>query len=650
MMEDGIEIDNVAMNTVISACAASWTMALQIFDTMENWELIGFNSLLSCCSKAGHWMLALHFLHDPMVSLQRLDPNVISFSCVISACDKAGNAWQLALAVLQLMSKQKVAPNVISFSNAISACEKCGRWEFALELLSVQLEADLHPDGVSYNSAISACEKAAEWERAVAMSMAMPEAKLHPDVVTYNSIIAACERCGIWAKALELLNLMEEAVVTPDVITFSLLMASLSLELSPLRMEEARKHGDGSDSNALGNYFRIQKTPRIILAVPALEANILVAKNQRHGQERGAAISACEKGFQWTWALHLMQRMLKQELIPDVICWNSLVSACARSYAWQVALSCMETPQDEVTLSAMCCAAEKGNAWSQLLALLQTAQHSTLQPEILSHNSGILALGSRWRRILELLQHMKRRRLRSNVATYAAAEAVLQTTAQHAGWLHGKLSDLGHDIITSLWKLRVFKDARDDDVLSDVNGRTKKELGERERLTVFPHMAGGSRSSCTRAPIACGSGCFLPLLEEEDRTWSSFLAEEANHEGGQILHGLPAICAHEELFLKKIRSLRKCPSSSHDRLAVAFSGGGVRAAFVATGVLWRLAACGRLKDVDYISGVSGGTYAATAFASHVVAAGKPAAGEELDGWYLRIVARMKLRSTFQKNM
>ena len=61
-------------------------------------------------------------------------------------------------------------------------------------------------------------------------------------------------------------------------------------------------------------------------------------------------------------------------------------------------------------------------------------------------------------------------------------------------------------------------------------------------------------------------------------------------------------------------------------------------------------ACGRLKDVDYISGVSGGTYAATAFASHVVAAGKPDAGEELDGWYLRIIAKMKLRSTFKRNM
>lgn len=48
-----------------------------------------------------------------------------------------------------------------------------------------------------------------------------------------------------------------------------------------------------------------------------------------------------------------------------------------------------------------------------------------------------------------------------------------------------------------------------------------------------------------------------------------------------------------------------------------------------------------MKDVDYISGVSGGTYAATAFASHVVAAGSPG-GENLDRWYLQIMARMSL--------
>ena len=51
-------------------------------------------------------------------------------------------------------------------------------------------------------------------------------------------------------------------------------------------------------------------------------------------------------------------------------------------------------------------------------------------------------------------------------------------------------------------------------------------------------------------------------------------------------------------------------------------------------------ASGRLKDVDYISGVSGGTYAATAFASHLVALRAPDSGEPVDCWYRRAVAKM----------
>ena len=47
-----------------------------------------------------------------------------------------------------------------------------------------------------------------------------------------------------------------------------------------------------------------------------------------------------------------------------------------------------------------------------------------------------------------------------------------------------------------------------------------------------------------------------------------------------------------------------------------------------------------MKDVDYISGVSGGTYAATAFASHLVALQAPQRGESLDVWYRRAVAKM----------
>ena len=96
----------------------------------------------------------------------------------------------------------------------------------------------------------------------------------------------------------------------------------------------------------------------------------------------------------------------------------------------------------------------------------------------------------------------------------------------------------------------------------------------------------------------------------------------------------------EESFLRRMRSMRTDPGSN-SRISLAFSGGGVRAAFVATGVLWRLAECGRLKDVDYISGVSGGTYAATAFASHVVAEEPPSGN--VDHWYLQVVAKLIAR-------
>jgi hypothetical protein len=45
-----------------------------------------------------------------------------------------------------------------------------------------------------------------------------------------------------------------------------------------------------------------------------------------------------------------------------------------------------------------------------------------------------------------------------------------------------------------------------------------------------------------------------------------------------------------------------------DRLGIAFSGGGVRSASIALGVTQRLARAGILRQVHYISGISGGTY------------------------------------------
>eukprot|EP00401_Gymnodinium_catenatum_P072400 CAMPEP_0117545796 /NCGR_PEP_ID=MMETSP0784-20121206/46281_1 /TAXON_ID=39447 /ORGANISM="" /LENGTH=1147 /DNA_ID=CAMNT_0005342657 /DNA_START=15 /DNA_END=3455 /DNA_ORIENTATION=- len=101
------------------------------------------------------------------------------------------------------------------------------------------------------------------------------------------------------------------------------------------------------------------------------------------------------------------------------------------------------------------------------------------------------------------------------------------------------------------------------------------------------------------------------------------------------------------------RSLRaRCGDSFGPRFSLAFSGGGVRAAAFQMGVLWRLAEAGCLKHIDYISAVSGGTWAAAAFASQVVEAGKRRTtampSEQSDEFYQECLARAICR--MQANM
>jgi pentatricopeptide repeat domain-containing protein 1 len=56
-----------------------------------------------------------------------LEPDNITYSSAISACEKGGQ-WQQALALLDQMPEKGVTANVITCNAAISACEKGGKW------------------------------------------------------------------------------------------------------------------------------------------------------------------------------------------------------------------------------------------------------------------------------------------------------------------------------------------------------------------------------------------------------------------------------------------------------------------------------------------------------------------------------------------
>jgi len=96
--------------------------------------------------------------------------------------------------------------------------------------------------------------------------------------------------------------------------------------------------------------------------------------------------------------------------------------------------------------------------------------------------------------------------------------------------------------------------------------------------------------------------------------------------------------SQERDLIEELRSRRPSDGQSDLRFSVAFSGGGIRAAAFQAGVLWRLAQENKLKDVEYLAAVSGGSYIASAFASHVAAAEEPSPGE-VHKWYLDVVSK-----------
>ena len=143
-----------------------------------------------------------------------IEPNVISYSSAISACEKE-KQWGRTLNVLQEMTDRGIMPDVISYNSAISACEKGKQWEKAVALLQEMTDSGIMPDLISYSSAISACEKGKQWEKALDLLQEMMNRGFKPDAIIYNSTIEACSIPGKYLNALSLVRQARKSGTCP---------------------------------------------------------------------------------------------------------------------------------------------------------------------------------------------------------------------------------------------------------------------------------------------------------------------------------------------------------------------------------------------------------------------------------------------------
>jgi len=123
-----------------------------------------------------------------------------------------------------------------------------------------------------------------------------------------------------------------------------------------------------------------------------------------------------------------------------------------------------------------------------------------------------------------------------------------------------------------------------------------------------------------------------PLVEDSPSTPTTGKNQEAKSEGEALLPEREML-REEALSFARRRAALGLGSSATDGIGVCFSGGGVRAASFDCGILWKLAELKLLKDVDVLSAVSGGGYAASSYASHVVSGDEAPHETDVDDWY-----------------
>eukprot|EP00397_Hematodinium_sp_SG-2012_P011627 GEMP01011772.1.p1 GENE.GEMP01011772.1~~GEMP01011772.1.p1 ORF type:complete len:574 (+),score=138.16 GEMP01011772.1:123-1844(+) len=251
-------------------------------------------------------------LHYALEVLRRLQArrgvraDVISYSAAMTACEKGGAPWTVAVGLLRDMQYNAITPNAIAFNACISACEKQHNWHQALALLDEMGTAGVRPDIWSFNACISACEKGGESTRALRLLQhSMKESEVRPTVMTFNACISACEKRRQWQHALRIFHSMQSAPyrLVPDVITFDALMSAC---------EKGRQWGMAVELlGRMDHEYHIKPS--------AISFN--------------ACISACEKAHQWQHALSLLNRMRRNTVAPTAVSYHAAMSACEKGKA-----------------------------------------------------------------------------------------------------------------------------------------------------------------------------------------------------------------------------------------------------------------------------------------------------------------------------
>uniref|UniRef100_A0A7S2XJS3 Pentacotripeptide-repeat region of PRORP domain-containing protein n=1 Tax=Lotharella oceanica TaxID=641309 RepID=A0A7S2XJS3_9EUKA len=141
-------------------------------------------------------------------------------------------------------------------------------------------------------------------------------------------------------------------------------------------------------------------------------------------------LSACERAANVSKAIQLFHNMSACGVVADTISFNSLISCLGKAGEWKKAMqyfdqmTSLKVKQDEITFTSAITACGKGRQWAKALELFGEMDRRGLPCSVISYTATINACerSGRWSEALQMFDLMaKDRRVQPNVVTYTAA-------------------------------------------------------------------------------------------------------------------------------------------------------------------------------------------------------------------------------------
>ena len=276
------------------------------------------------------------------------------YSKALHVCGKDGH-WREALDVLGLLEGQVQAINdtVIGFTQpgattkaltrVMQACGRHDQWREAYGLLERMRLLGVPPDTRAYNAALSACAKAQRNDEVIEGMKDMSSHGVRPDAATFSIAINSCVHAGRSSVALRLFDQMgQRGQPAPDEVCYSDAMFAAARAKDAVSAVKLLQRMEADESVALtieaatGAMTACSNADEHALALRLFERLERRAALQPDVQCCSMAISAHSRMGSYTDALTLFRTMRRRyarqgeaRLSRDVICYNSLLHACA---------------------------------------------------------------------------------------------------------------------------------------------------------------------------------------------------------------------------------------------------------------------------------------------------------------------------------